>query len=63
MLARPRRNGWDLGGFGGAPGLYPAGGYSAGAYAPGCPNGTMPAPATYYIPTGGTTRRGLFRRR
>jgi len=60
MLSRPRRNGWDLGGFGGAPGLYPSGGYSTGGYAPGCQ--PVVIPATNYVPASNTHRRGLFRR-
>lgn len=66
MLARPRRGGWDLGGFGSAPGIYPSGGYvgggsSSGGYAPGCEPVMIPAPG--YAPATTSHRRGLFRRR
>jgi predicted dehydrogenase len=59
MLSRPRRGNWDLGGFGGAPGLYPAGGYAGSAYAPGV---YAPGCQPVVVPAAGH-RRGLFRRR
>jgi predicted dehydrogenase len=67
MLARPRRGGWDLGGFGGAPAGHPG-------MVPGCVSGPVYGPtygpmmgppplygSGYSTPAAG--RRGLFRRR